>query len=70
MEIRLIERQCGGWLALSPVGDPIQIGVTRPTKPAALAGFKESYLRWQQLLGLRPEPTGIIGYEWPAVEPS
>ena len=36
-EVRLIERKCGGWLALTAVADPLQIGSTGGTKEEAVA---------------------------------
>jgi hypothetical protein len=39
---RLIARKCGGWLALSGNGDPLQIGVTAPSETEAREQFWEA----------------------------
>jgi hypothetical protein len=37
----LIERRCGGWLALTPEGWPLAVGVTGDTKEEAQKIFGE-----------------------------
>jgi len=37
---RIIPRKCGGWLAVSNVTDPVQIGVTAATSEAASIEFR------------------------------
>lgn len=47
---RLIERECGGWLALSPFDAQIRIGVTANTEEAARHEFARSIARWEEIL--------------------
>ena len=39
-------RQCGGWLAFSPVDSPVKIGVTAPDREGAVAGYSNALLDW------------------------
>jgi hypothetical protein len=48
-EPELVEREAGGWLAVSPHHATIRIGVTADTAAAALEQFQRAALRWQQL---------------------
>lgn len=48
--IRIVHRKCGGWLALSPTGFPLQIGVTAETEEGARASFAQTLARWEALL--------------------
>lgn len=41
----LIERRCGGWLAITPKGWPLGIGVTADTKEGAERKFREEHER-------------------------
>lgn len=68
MKPRLIQRRRDlGWLALSPAGSPLQIGVTAPTEREARSKLAESLLVWERTIGrCRPE-SSVIGYEWPPV---
>lgn len=50
-----IKRRCGGWLAVSPVGQPLRIGVTAETEEEAVEEFCRSFSRWMELLD-RPLP--------------
>ena len=45
----LIERRCGGWLAVTPRGWPLGIGVTADTKPAAEKRFQEELERFSKI---------------------
>ena len=49
---RLIERQCGGILALSPRRARFQIGVTADTDAEAESAFWKAYVRWCELVPL------------------
>jgi hypothetical protein len=49
---RLIKRHCGGWLAVSPSGCSLKIGVTGPTSEAAEANYRESYIAWARNLAM------------------
>ena len=49
-EPRLIERHCGGWLAVSGRDDPVQIGVEAPTREEAITLFNEHRARWEETL--------------------
>jgi hypothetical protein len=44
-----IERQCGGWLAVTPHGWPVGIGVTADTKANAEQKFKDELVRWSKI---------------------
>lgn len=57
VEPQMIPRQCGGWLALSPPGARLRIGVTATTEEAARAGFRQALARWAE--SLRNESTGL-----------
>jgi hypothetical protein len=46
---QLIERKCGGWLAITPRGWPLSIGVCGDTKDAAKVEFEAALLRWSQI---------------------
>lgn len=45
----LIERRCGGWLAITPRGWPLGIGVTAATKMEAEAKFREELERFSAI---------------------
>lgn len=46
----MIERHCGGWLALSPKNTSLCIGVTGNTKEDAIARFSLSIRKWVETL--------------------
>jgi hypothetical protein len=46
----LIRRACGGWLAVSPEGAILRIGVTAATEAEARDLFHQTAERWRQLL--------------------
>ena len=50
----LIERRCGGWLAITPRGWPLGIGVTAKTKAEAEKKFQEELMRFSKIRE-RPE---------------
>lgn len=45
----LIERKCGGWLAITPRGWPLGIGVTADTKENAEANFRAELERFSSI---------------------
>lgn len=45
----LIERRCGGWLAITPRHWPLGIGVTAPTKAEAAKKFQEELKRLSEI---------------------
>jgi hypothetical protein len=45
----LIERRCGGWLAVTPHGWPLGIGVTADTNAAAEKKFREELERLSKI---------------------
>lgn len=53
---QVIHRQCGGYLAISPMGCAIGIGVTAETEDAVLAEFSTTYRRWIEILDLPNAP--------------
>lgn len=47
---KLIERTCGGWLAVSAPDAPLKIGVTADTAENARTAFDRAILEWQMIL--------------------
>ena len=45
----LIERECGGWLAVTPRGWPLSIGVTAETNAEAKRIFEVALDRWSKI---------------------
>ena len=45
----LISRRCGGWLAITPRGWPISIGVTADTEAEARREFEVALDRWSKI---------------------
>lgn len=45
----LIERHCGGWLAVTPRGWPLSIGVTADTESDAIKEFEVALDRWYRI---------------------
>lgn len=45
----LIERKCGGWLAVTPRGWPLSIGVTAATNADAKREFEAALDRWSKI---------------------
>lgn len=43
-------RKCGGWLATSPHGSDIRIGVTADSEEAARTKFRMALAQWRTLL--------------------
>lgn len=62
MQPRLIERECGGWLALSPDGALIRIGVTGTTDAETREAFGRAAAEWARLHDL-PDPLVVLGAE-------
>ncbi len=46
----LIERQCGGWMAISPRLALIKIGVTAPDERTAKDLYEITYAKWLETL--------------------
>jgi hypothetical protein len=46
----LIHRTCGGWLAVSPRGTGLSLGVTAPSKEKAREKFRYVLARWLEIL--------------------
>jgi hypothetical protein len=46
---QLIERKCGGWLAITPRGCPLSIGVTADTDVEAKREFEAAIDRWSKI---------------------
>ena len=52
---RVTERANGlGWVAASPAGAPIQIGVWNQSREGASEDFKEALKRWARILEEQP----------------
>lgn len=50
VEPRMIKRECGGWLAVSPRGCSLKIGVTGETEQGTRDQFAASFARTMQIL--------------------
>ena len=50
VEPRIIERECGGWLATSPKGALIRLGETGATKDDAVERFRLAWRQWRETL--------------------
>jgi hypothetical protein len=50
MEPTLIQRECGGWLALSPRSEDLRVGVLAPTEAGAREAFEVELGEWRRLL--------------------
>lgn len=48
--IKVTERSCGGWLAVSGEDEPIKIGVTAPTENEAEEKYAEAIASWRAML--------------------
>jgi hypothetical protein len=45
-----IQRDCGGWLALSPESEPLHIAVEGPTEEKAISRYETADRAWAALL--------------------
>ena len=45
----LVERKCGGWLAITPRGWPLSVGVTAESESEARKKFAETLERWSKI---------------------
>jgi predicted RNase H-like HicB family nuclease len=52
---RLIERECGGWLAVSPPEAALQIGVTGKSEAEAVRAYTQALRLWTAALLDEPE---------------
>ena len=59
-EPRLIERLCGGWLAVSAKCEPIKIGVTAQTKDEAAYNYRVTLAQWRLLLKTERKTEGPV----------
>lgn len=55
MSPRITERRCGGWIAFSPSGHGLKIGVTADTEDAAREKFRVTVAEWEKLLSVEPD---------------
>lgn len=46
----LIERRCGGWLAISGASEPVKVGVVAETEAAAVELFASTIREWRRVL--------------------
>ncbi len=49
-DVRLLRRECGGWLAVAGPNESIKIGVTAETEEKATAEFNEAIAAWRETL--------------------
>lgn len=52
---RMVRRRRGGWLALSPAGDSLKIGVVAPTEEQARERFEIATAAWRRTLATAGE---------------
>jgi hypothetical protein len=50
VEPHLIRRTCGGWLAITPKGSALSVGVTAPTEREAKEKFCYVLARWLEII--------------------
>jgi hypothetical protein len=50
IEPKILPRECGGWLAITPRWSPIRIGVTGATEAAARDRFRAALAKWAEAL--------------------
>jgi hypothetical protein len=43
-------RQCGGWLAVTPLGAPVRVGVSSSTEDGARAALSDALEKWAAIL--------------------
>lgn len=55
-EPKIVRRQCGGWLAVSPPSTTLRIGVTADTEEEVRAQFRRARDRWAEII-LSGRPT-------------
>ncbi len=53
---RMVRRHCGGWLALSPEGAGLKIGVVAHTEEMARQKFEATLTEWRETLALGKAP--------------
>lgn len=46
----LIKRECSGWLAVTPEGAPLRLGVEAADEAAAIASYHRERARWLEIL--------------------
>lgn len=57
IEPDLIKRACGGWLAVTPEGSPLRLGVEGKDKAAATEAYREERERWTEILARVDQPS-------------
>jgi hypothetical protein len=55
----LIERDCGGWLALAPAASPVRIAVTAADEAPARESLRASLEEWDRLLAAASVPSNV-----------
>lgn len=60
---RVVERKIGGYLALSPAGDSLQIGVVGESEEAAAAMWAKARDQWRVLLESGRNPPEAQSHE-------
>jgi hypothetical protein len=48
---KLVRRECGGWLAVSPADEPVKIGVVAETEQDAIKKYEKKIVVWRETLG-------------------
>lgn len=49
---RIVQRHCGGWLALAPEGAGLKIGVSADSAEAAQERYRQAVGEWRATLAL------------------
>jgi hypothetical protein len=50
--LRIVQRECGGWIASGRASGTLRIGVTADSESAALERFREAVSEWERNLSL------------------
>jgi hypothetical protein len=48
--VKVTERSCGGWLAVSGEDEPIKIGVSASTEEDAVSSLERALVQWREML--------------------
>jgi len=54
IEPMVIRRECGGWLATTPIGETPRIGITAATEDEVRNRFRQAMARWAETLQESP----------------
>lgn len=61
--LRIVQRECGGWIASGLASGTLRIGVTADSESAALDRFRKAASEWERNLSLGPRTVVEGGHE-------